>query len=607
MKDVINNISNIFIEEAKSSPRMLEDLAAMEKYLSESYDGRTFVELIQNADDANSSRVSVDYVNNVLIVANDGRNFDENDIMSICRSGASNKQRGKNIGYRGVGFKSATTISTEIIIYSSNTFFTFSKTLCARTLGLNEEKVPTVRIPFIYDESELDSKVLSKIEELESEGFTTFFIFKDAKINKFKEELNGFDSGWLLFLNKVSNVRINLPLQNIVSKVHRKKHNDDTIVKIVGEKEQWYITENKGTAIAFRYDEDEVIACSLEESVFHCFLPTLDKTGFPFKVNADFSTDPSRKHIIVDDITESSLDMIGDLFVSFVIKATENHEIRLLNALNLINTHTYLGDLVSRLEKNIEDRFRNNAWVLNKAGKMTSAQNITYFPKWLESDERQQIISAFPYIANNCYDDIVYEGIERINNMLTKYGSKEIAYDVLINQIKGPDTSKALGVSIASKIFVYCGRRIINEKDKTDELFVPTNSGYIQLGEIGDSAELDSIFIGIITSVFNNKEKSILANNYKVFSLFNGNKTGSSGIKSQSVSQQVKKDNLTVNKWKTPIQNCIAVEGLEGRAAKDVSRKNDSYACICTNCGRSFALLQDTDRKIKIEQTKLIC
>ena len=36
MKEIITSISNTFIEEAKASPRMLEDLAAMEKYLSES-------------------------------------------------------------------------------------------------------------------------------------------------------------------------------------------------------------------------------------------------------------------------------------------------------------------------------------------------------------------------------------------------------------------------------------------------------------------------------------------------------------------------------------------------------------------------------------------
>lgn len=131
MQRIITDISNNFITEALASPRMLEDLAAMEKYMSESYDGRTFVELLQNADDASSNRVKVFLVNDTLIVANDGRPFDENDIMAICRSGASSKQRGSNIGYRGVGFKSATAISTEIVIHSAGTYFTFSKSICA--------------------------------------------------------------------------------------------------------------------------------------------------------------------------------------------------------------------------------------------------------------------------------------------------------------------------------------------------------------------------------------------------------------------------------------------------------------------------------------------
>lgn len=180
MNKIIKEISENFIEEAISSPRMLEDLAAMEKYMSESYDGRTFVELLQNADDADANRIIVNYIGETLIVANDGRSFDQNDIMAICRSGSSNKQRGKNIGYRGVGFKSATTISTEIIIYSSGVYFTFSKSLCAETLGMSENAVPTVRIPFLYDENKLDRRVVGRIDELEAEGYTTFFIFNNA-------------------------------------------------------------------------------------------------------------------------------------------------------------------------------------------------------------------------------------------------------------------------------------------------------------------------------------------------------------------------------------------------------------------------------------------
>ena len=36
MKSIIKQVSDSFLEEASASPRMLEDLAAMEKYMSES-------------------------------------------------------------------------------------------------------------------------------------------------------------------------------------------------------------------------------------------------------------------------------------------------------------------------------------------------------------------------------------------------------------------------------------------------------------------------------------------------------------------------------------------------------------------------------------------
>ena len=76
MKSIIKQVSGSFLEEASASPRMLEDLAAMEKYMSESYDGRTFIELLQNADDAGAKRVCVSEIDNAVIVANDGRSFD---------------------------------------------------------------------------------------------------------------------------------------------------------------------------------------------------------------------------------------------------------------------------------------------------------------------------------------------------------------------------------------------------------------------------------------------------------------------------------------------------------------------------------------------------
>lgn len=51
---------------------------------------------------------------------------------------------------------------------------------------------------------------------------------------------------------------------------------------------------------------------------FIAFIPMLDKTGFAFKINADFSTDPSRKHLIQDDLTTEAFAKAAKLLASFV-------------------------------------------------------------------------------------------------------------------------------------------------------------------------------------------------------------------------------------------------------------------------------------------------
>ena len=45
---IIEEISKNFINEALSSPNLLSDMAAMEKYMSENYNGRIFIELLLN-------------------------------------------------------------------------------------------------------------------------------------------------------------------------------------------------------------------------------------------------------------------------------------------------------------------------------------------------------------------------------------------------------------------------------------------------------------------------------------------------------------------------------------------------------------------------------
>ena len=93
---IIDSLRSEFIQEAKSAPKLFRDLAKVEQYIAESYKARSFIELIQNADDAKSTDFGVYGFNEGLIVANNGIPFSIEDVEALCRSGSSNKFRGGN-------------------------------------------------------------------------------------------------------------------------------------------------------------------------------------------------------------------------------------------------------------------------------------------------------------------------------------------------------------------------------------------------------------------------------------------------------------------------------------------------------------------------------
>ena len=55
----INSLKNEFLQEASNAPKLFKDLAKTEHYIAESYKTRSFIELIQNADDAKATSFGV--------------------------------------------------------------------------------------------------------------------------------------------------------------------------------------------------------------------------------------------------------------------------------------------------------------------------------------------------------------------------------------------------------------------------------------------------------------------------------------------------------------------------------------------------------------------
>ena len=78
-------IVNELQEEAVRNRLIMSELAGMEKYVSETYVSRVFYEIIQNADDCNSTKFHAFYENNNLYIFNNGRKFSEEDFQALCK------------------------------------------------------------------------------------------------------------------------------------------------------------------------------------------------------------------------------------------------------------------------------------------------------------------------------------------------------------------------------------------------------------------------------------------------------------------------------------------------------------------------------------------
>lgn len=587
MERAIEEISNSFLAEAQASPRMLADLASMERYMAESYDGRTLIELMQNADDAKSLRFAAYYSDGSLIVANDGRPFSESDVLAISRSGASGKERGESIGYRGIGFKSATTISSEIVIYSGGVCFTFSKSECARKLGVAEKDVPTVRVPFPYDAHRLPPSSLDIIDGLKGSGFTTFFIFLDADKTKVVNELSDFNSGWMLFLNNILESDVSCAPISKHSIIQRQAlSSTESVLTVKPEDTSWYVITDNGTSIAFKYvKESGIVPCEASESVFHCFMPTLDKTGFPFKVNADFSTDPSRKHIILDSSTETALANLQHLMLSFLSSNSNRKSVELYPAVALLGTKTALSSLSSKFEAGLFELLRKEAWVLNKQGGVVRPSEIKIKPKCLDGDDWELLSKLLVTNPAQTIDKEFEKQLGSCTTILNRLGAQEASPSSLAAAMGEIDVAKSIPVDLAARLFAHCLRLLGNDSNLILDFMIPLAKGQSKLRDLHPDSILAPDFREAILPLLNNADAGHLSIICDGFSAKPNIPSQRSTTKSKESASGARAASgpLAVSRWKTPIQNCISIEAKAGRDARKPPSKQAEYDMVSTD------------------------
>ncbi|NLV52585.1 MAG: DUF3883 domain-containing protein [Bacteroidales bacterium] len=591
MNNELSKLRDSLIAEAKSSPMLLSDLAGLEAYVSESYNSRSFIELLQNADDANATKFYVMRSGDYLFVANNGRPFNIKDLESLCRSASSNKVRGTSIGYRGIGFKSVVSFAKEVHLISGDFEITFSKELSKKLIP-QAVKVPLIRIPHELDKS-VRNELSDEIKRIQDEGYETIFIFSGVLANQIDEEYTSFASTTLLFLHNIQVIKIDLSKIVTANIAEIDKNEKGRILRVstTDAISNWFVCSDSNCSIAFSMNNGKASRLSKSDAIIHAFLPTEDSCGLGVVINGDFSTDPSRRHLIMDETTIKVISKLANLYASLLKYALANNDKGVVDALM-----PYFDlKLIQLMKQSFEKEFTKN--IKDAFGKELS--NIKLAPSWLNAEDFAKIMDAsnLPYIAPECSE------VLGLSDFLKYLGNKPEVVESLIKKVEKTEISilgyaqiVAAGIkevlmnhklpSLATTDLVIsdgglCSFKEINDKEEEiDESYVQLlidngisendislflkKMGLTKINEVQFSDEEDD------DDYFGNDDEE---DDYDDKKSYNPTSV-TQWFNDADTSTKPVANNEGIQKWRSAEENTLAALNANGFRLKDVSKQN---------------------------------
>jgi len=570
------------LNEAQASPNLISDLAGLENYIAESYHNRSFIELLQNADDAKASKFKIFKSEDLLFVANNGRKFNQTDLESLCRSASSNKLRGETIGYRGIGFKSVVSFTKEIHIFSGDLELTFSKELTQIEIP-NATRVPLIRIPHILADK-VKNGIISTINILKNEGYSTIFVFTGITANEIESEFDSFEYNSLLFLRNV--IETEIILKEKISTIISKTKISDSESKIIFNTNNiitnWIISNTTDSSIAFSSENNEIIKLPSDEAIIHSFLPTEDKNGLGVLINGNFSTDPSRRHLIFDKLTNEAVQLsskhILKLLKLYLEKNKENFP--LIKSVIPYSDPRMLQFAKNSFEKKLLESIKNS--------QSNFFKSIKLCPSWINPQDFNNVANENLNTVNKRFYEI--EGFIAFAKYL---GASEVSFIDIKENINTSELSILGCVQFTQYIF----KNILSTKSELDFIDLKifySNGQRKSLKEINsESLLLDESYISLLiengmtefdikqvlkkflpnTEIENQFHKSSIEHlkletkqESTVIDWFNNSK--------ESTNEQIK---ANIKRWRSAEEQSLELLNLNGFKLEDVSKQNIGY------------------------------
>jgi len=397
MCDSLEALRSSFLHEAQSAPKLFRDLAKVEQYIAESYKARAFIELIQNADDAQATSFGVHELPLGFAAGNDGRLFTYEDLEALCRSGASQKHRGGNtIGYRGIGFKSVVNLAKTIVVFSGEFAFFFNKKT-TKSLFSDATDVPLIRIPHPLMLCGNESLFAEAARLRERFGYNSLFIFQELNDRLSSEEFSAFDRSCLLFLHNIRSVQFSfhgIARTIAVDVTGDADGNAIAAIKENGSQDAWNILRSprdSNNMLAMKTAEGSIIPAHPDESVFHSFTPTTEFAGAYLKINGDYSTDPSRQSVDMDECSTKSLADVVALLADTVVAILSGKSVNPGFFTPLVDVKPWTSNRSRpRLLPSLAESLHGMT-IRDSKGRGVPFSSMRLRPEWLNYDDYEQL------------------------------------------------------------------------------------------------------------------------------------------------------------------------------------------------------------------------
>lgn len=275
-------------------------------------------ELLQNADDAEATKVAVEIDNGYFSFTHNGKDFTQDDFGSLCRFGYSNKRLLRTIGFRGIGFKSTFSLGQVVELRTPTLTVGFKKGRFTEPFWLDGKTTKNgitnvrVKIQDVQRQKELENN----IAEWLSSPFSLLFFNHIRQLKLDTQELHWKSRG----SGPATGTEI-MQLQGA--------HESHLVIRSKSEtfpKEA--LQEIHEERLLDTSENVELPPCKVEivlgaPGKLFVVLPTGVRTQLPFAINAPFIQDPARLKIKDPEISFTNrwlLQRAGELIAETMLQ-----------------------------------------------------------------------------------------------------------------------------------------------------------------------------------------------------------------------------------------------------------------------------------------------